>query len=129
MMRTPIAAPTRPPSSSTLPSFRSTLPSRKCTAVPEAEVATMALLSEAAATVGGTPIIIRIGVIRKPPPTPTRPDRKPTTMPTPTSRKTLMLVPATGRRISIAFLSLLAHGNHSRTPTDRIRPGSGAPVG
>src|SRR5208283_5517883 len=71
----------------------------------------MELVSEAAATVGGTPTIIKIGVIRNPPPTPTNPERKPTSIPTATIRNRLVLIPATGRRICIVLFSPLVAGH------------------
>ena len=47
--------------------------------------------------VGGIPIMIRAGVSKKPPPTPKRPDRKPTVRPIPSSKRMLTLTPAIGR--------------------------------
>ena len=45
---------------------------------PETEVARILFASLATAYVGGTPKKIKKGVIKKPPPTPKRPDRIPT---------------------------------------------------
>ena len=61
--------------------------------------------SEAAATVGGIPSIIKTGVRRNPPLTPKSPERKPTIAPAPTKTRSLLLIPATGRRthIKISF--------------------------
>src|SRR5208282_1101989 len=86
----------------------------------------MELVSEAAATVGGTPIIIKIGVIRNPPPTPTNPERKPTNTPTATTRNRLMLIPATGRRMCIVLFSPLVadqgvYAAKQRSDPDRRR--------
>ena len=61
------------------------------------EAATIWLESEAAATVDGIPTMIRSGVMRKPPPTPNSPERKPTAPPRPKSSTMLMLLPASGR--------------------------------
>ena len=102
MTCTPMAEPNSPPTRHTAPILKSTFFRRKWAATPDADVATMALVSDAAATVGGTPIIIRIGVIRKPPPTPSSPDMKPTTAPTDTSRAKLIDMPAIGSRMGDA---------------------------
>ena len=48
-------------------------------------------------TVGGTPSIMSRGVIKNPPPTPNRPERKPTMPPSPTMASKLMEFPAMGR--------------------------------
>ena len=58
----------------------------------------MALVSEAAATTGGMPTIISMGVVRKPPPTPNKPERKPITKPTEISKPILMGIPAIGKK-------------------------------
>jgi hypothetical protein len=50
------------------------------------------------------PNMIRSGVIRKPPPTPKRPESKPTANPNPTGMRILMLVSATGKYRYIQFL-------------------------
>ena len=100
---TPSEAPARPPKSRVTPIFRSTFPRRKWAATPEDEAATIWHESDAAATVGGIPIIMRMGVRRNPPPTPRRPERKPTKAPAPINRKRLMLIPATGRKTNISF--------------------------
>jgi hypothetical protein len=65
--------------------------------VPEVEAATIWLESEAAATVEGMPAMISRGVMRNPPPTPKRPERKPTTPPRPKRSKMLILLPAMGK--------------------------------
>jgi len=93
---TPTDAPEMPPASSTRPILTSTLPKRKWAAIPEEDAATIWQESLAAATVAGIPIMIRIGVIRKPPPTPRRPERNPTSDPTPASSNKETLWPATG---------------------------------
>ena len=84
---------------------------RKWAATPEAEVATIALVSEAAATIGGMPIIMSIGVVRKPPPTPKRPDKKPITKPTETSRPMLIEMPAIGRKTGRANETAAKYGH------------------
>jgi hypothetical protein len=55
------------------------------------------LADEATATVGGTPMKIRSGVRRKPPPTPNTPVRKPTAPPSPSRTKTSTDTSAIGR--------------------------------
>ena len=45
---------------------------------PETDVAKILFASLATAYAGGTPIKIKNGVIKKPPPTPNNPDRTPT---------------------------------------------------
>jgi|GEM_PF-5999946 len=79
------------------PILKSTLPSRKWARVPEVEAPTIWLESEAAATVGGMPIMISSGVMRKPPPTPKMPDKRPTAPPRPRMASTFTLFPAMGR--------------------------------
>ena len=59
----------------------STFLRRYCAMVPVIEEAMSGLAPVATATALGTPAKISIGVIRKPPPTPNMPDRKPTTPP------------------------------------------------
>src|SRR5208337_4211787 len=73
------------------------LPRRKCARVPDVEAPTIWLESEAAATVGGMPNIIRSGVIRNPPPTPKMPDSRPTPPPKQRITSMLTLFPAIGR--------------------------------
>ena len=102
---TPMADPHNPPTSSRQPILMSTFLKRKWAATPDEDVATMALVSEAAATVGGTPIIIRMGVSRNPPPTPSRPESTPTRPPAAIRRKTLILIPAIGKRIRMECAS------------------------
>ncbi len=51
----------------------------------------------AAATVEGMPAMISRGVMRKPPPTPKSPERKPTAPPRPKSSKMLIALPEIGR--------------------------------
>ena len=94
---TPSVEPARPPSSSTSPIFTSTLPRRQCASTPETEAATIWFASVPTATAGGTPMKMSSGVMRKPPPTPKRPERKPTTPPMPRSRKTFKDISAMGR--------------------------------
>src|SRR5208283_3910420 len=101
MIRTPTSAPAKPPRSNTKPNLTSTFPNRKWAAAPEDDPATIWQESEAAATVGGIPIIIRMGVSKNPPLTPNIPERKPTIAPTPTRIGSGMLIPATGRSIHI----------------------------
>ena len=52
---------------------------------------------EATATVGGTPMKMRSGVSRKPPPTPNTPDRNPTMLPRTSRTKTSSDTSAMGR--------------------------------
>jgi hypothetical protein len=49
------------------------------------------------ATADGTPTKISSGVIRKPPPTPNMPDRKPTDAPIPMNRRTFADISAIGK--------------------------------
>ena len=64
-------------------------------------VAVASEASDATATAGGIPRSISIGVIKKPPPTPNIPDKKPTTKPRDINIKKLIGSPAIGRYISI----------------------------
>jgi hypothetical protein len=77
--------------------------------VPEEDPATIWQESEAAATVGGMPIMMRMGVNRNPPLTPKSPAMKPTIAPIPTNRGSRLLIPATGRKIHIRTSSKLKH--------------------
>ncbi|MBI5188781.1 MAG: hypothetical protein HZA07_06950, partial [Nitrospirae bacterium] len=61
------------------------------------DAATIWFKPVAAAIVEGMPSIIRSGVIRKPPPTPKRPESMPTAKPSPTGMNTLIFVRATGK--------------------------------
>ena len=97
MICTPTVPPAIPPARSNRPILKSTLPRRKCARVPDVEAPTIWLESEAAATVGGMPNIIRSGVIRNPPPTPKMPDSRPTPPPKPKITSMLTLFPAIGR--------------------------------
>src|SRR5579885_1075272 len=101
---TPTPAPINPPESSVMPILKSTLPKRKCAATADEDAATIWQESEAAATVGGIPTSIRMGVSRNPPPTPSNPDRKPTSAPAPTRIQRLIVIPAIGKKIDIASL-------------------------
>ena len=65
--------------------------------MPETEEATIRLVPVPTATVGGTPRKMRSGVIKKPPPTPNMPDKKPIAPPRPSNRKTLVEISAIGR--------------------------------
>ena len=97
MTCTPMLPPPTPPMSSNRPILKSTFPWRKWASVPEVEAPTIWLESEEAATVGGMPIIINSGVIRKPPPTPKIPESRPTAPPSPNIARQLTLLPAMGR--------------------------------
>ena len=92
-----MAEPMPPPSSKTKPILKSTLPRRQWAMTPETEAAATWLASLATATAGGTPMKISSGVMRKPPPTPNMPERKPTPPPMPSSRKMLTDISAIGR--------------------------------
>ena len=85
---TPTSEPNTPPDSSTEPILKSTLSRLQCASTPLTEVATVWLDWVATATAGGTPMKISSGVIRKPPPTPNRPDRNPTPPPRPSNSST-----------------------------------------
>ena len=95
--QTPKAEPAMPPTSSTPPILKSTWRRRQWAMKPDTEAATTWLTSEPTATGGGTPMKMSNGVIRKPPPTPNRPDRKPTAPPMPSSRKMSTDISAIGR--------------------------------
>jgi len=96
-----------PPINSMRPMGMSTLPSRIWARVPDVDAPTIWFESEAAATVGGIPNIIRSGVIRKPPPTPKTPESSPTKPPRPRIRKMFTLFPAIGKYIcNMIFLVL-----------------------
>jgi len=77
--------------------------------------------SEAAATVGGIPIMIRMGVIRNPPLTPNSPAMKPTTAPAPTSSGRRILIPAMGRKTHIE-----AHHRNTAGETTRNKKAVGS---
>jgi hypothetical protein len=65
--------------------------------MPEIEDATIKFVPVPTATIGGTPIKIKRGVIRKPPPTPNIPDKKPIAVPSPNRKNTLIDISAIGR--------------------------------
>ena len=71
--------------------------SRHCASAPDMEEAVMWLRVVATATVEGMPVNTRSGVIRKPPPTPNMPERKPTPRPSATMISQLTDISATGR--------------------------------
>jgi hypothetical protein len=87
----------RPPIITTRPIFTSTLPRRQCASTPDTDEATIWFASVPTATAGGTPMKISSGVIRKPPPTPNRPERNPTAPPMPRMRNTFTDISAMGR--------------------------------
>ena len=95
--QTPKVDPTMPPISSTVPILKSTLPRRQWASTPDTDAATIWLASVPTATAGGTPTKISSGVMRKPPPTPKIPDKKPTPPPMPSKRKMLADISAMGR--------------------------------
>ena len=70
---------------------------RHCANAPETEEAAICADSVPTATAGGMPEKISSGVIRKPPPTPNSPDRKPTAPPMARKTKTFADISATGR--------------------------------
>ena len=94
---TPIRPPINPPARRYKPILKSTFPTFQWAYVPDVDAATIWFESVAAATVAGIPNIINNGVIKKPPPTPNRPESRPTTSPRPMGIKMLMLVNATGK--------------------------------
>ncbi len=55
------------------------MPLNQCVVEPEIDVPSILFASFGTAYVGGTPIKIKNGVIKKPPPTPNNPDKTPTT--------------------------------------------------
>ena len=75
----------------------SILPRRHCASAPETDVATIWFASVPTAMVGGTPEKISSGVMRKPPPTPNIPDRKPTAPPMASSTRIFTEISAMGR--------------------------------
>ncbi len=94
---TPKTEPTRPPHSNTVPILKSTFLRRHCAIAPETDEATIWAASVPTATAGGMPEKISKGVIKKPPPTPNMPDRKPTAPPMPRKIKMLADISAIGR--------------------------------
>ena len=95
--QTPKLDPMRPPISSIAPILKSTLPLFQCARTPETEEATIWFASVPTATGAGTPMKIRIGVMRNPPPTPKIPERKPITPPKASRRKASTDISAMGR--------------------------------
>ena len=95
--KTPIILPKTPPNSSIKPIKKSTLALLICAKKPETDAAKIWFASDATATAGGIPIKINMGVIRKPPPTPNIPDKKPTTKPKHINTKKLIGRPAIGK--------------------------------
>ena len=89
--------PTTPPLSNRPPIFTSRVLRFQWARAPEKEEATIWGACVDTATVGGMPMNIRIGVIRKPPPTPNKPDRNPIPPPNPSNRKMLTEISAMGR--------------------------------
>jgi hypothetical protein len=69
-------------------------------------VASILFASFATAYVGGTPIKIKKGVIRNPPPTPNNPDRIPTIVLRKKIVDMLTVTSAMGRKTSIYFFNL-----------------------
>ena len=86
-----------PPASSTAPIVKSMLRRRHWANAPETEEAAICADSVPTATAGGMPEKISSGVIRKPPPTPNRPERKPTAPPMARNVRMLADISATGR--------------------------------
>ena len=86
-----------PPASSTAPIMKSMFLRRHWANAPDTEEAAICADSVPTATAGGMPEKISSGVIRKPPPTPNRPDRKPTAPPMARKMKMLADISATGR--------------------------------
>jgi len=87
----------RPPASSTQPMRKSTVRRRICASTPETEEATTWLAPVATATVGGTPMKNKSGVMRNPPPTPNMPDSSPTIPPRPNRTRAFTETSAMGR--------------------------------
>ena len=73
------------------------MPRLMCAITPETEEARIWLDCVPTETAGGTPMKISSGVIKKPPPTPNTPERKPTAPPRPSSRSTFTDISAIGR--------------------------------
>ena len=99
--QTPKVDPTKPPANSIAPILKSTLLLLACAKAPETEEPTIWFASVATATAGGIPIKISIGVIKKPPPIPNKPDKMPTEALTPSKRKISTEISAIGRKIVI----------------------------
>ena len=96
-IQTPTVVPKAPPTSMTSPSLTSTFLRRQWASTPDTLAATSWLAWVPTATAGGTPMKISSGVIRKPPPTPNNPDRKPTTPPMMRTSSPLTDISAMGR--------------------------------
>ena len=86
-----------PPASSTAPILKSTLRRRHCASAPDTDEARICAVSVPTATAAECLQKISSGVIRKPPPTPNMPDRKPTAPPMARKMKTFADISATGR--------------------------------
>ncbi len=86
-----------PPPSSTPPILKSTLSRCQWASTPETEAATTWFDWVATATAGGTPMKISSGVMRNPPPTPNRPESRPTPPPIASSTTMFSEVSAIGR--------------------------------
>ena len=95
--QTPRLDPITPPASRTDPILKSTVPRRQWASTPETEAATIWLASVPTATAGGTPVKIKSGVIKNPPPTPKSPERRVTPAPMPSNKKMLSDISAMGR--------------------------------
>ena len=86
-----------PPDSKKKPILKSTFFLRQCAITPYTLDAKTWGASEPTATTGGIPKKIRRGVIKKPPPTPNKPDNAPTIIPIKTIKKILTFISAMGR--------------------------------
>ena len=104
--QTPKEEPIKPPTNKIKPIVKSTFLFLQCANTPETDEATIWLASVETATAAGIPKNIKRGVIRKPPPTPNKPDKKPTIPPNPVIAKTFIETSAIGRYMYI-FNNLL----------------------
>ena len=86
-----------PPPSITPAMVKSMARLRHCASAPDMDEAVTWLSVVATATVEGMPVNTSSGVIRKPPPTPNRPDRKPTPVPSAIMTSQWTDISATGR--------------------------------
>src|SRR6185369_17370894 len=96
---------------------------RHCASAPDMEEAVTWESVVATATVDGIPANTNNGVIRKPPPTPNMPERKPTPVPSAIRTSQLTDISATGRYISISQLGDAAgESDHARATAGGQRP-------
>ena len=94
---TPSVEPATPPNSKKKPILKSTFFFLQCAITPDTLEAKTWGASEPTATTGGMPKKIKRGVIKKPPPTPNKPDKAPTSIPIKTIKNMLTFISAIGR--------------------------------